>query len=160
LSNSLLPLSTLADTIKAHIARGDKSIGKAEEHYIAAGIHLAEAKERVRRETNLTWPAFLNGQCGIQRRRADELIELADGRKTLAEIRESKAESMRRSRAAGSAQRGAQSGITQSSQSTNNLGGETPEYARLLNRVIQRLKRLDMEALVEVEQFIMENYDV
>jgi len=40
------------------------------------------------------------------------------------------------------------------------LGDGTPEYARLLNRLIQKLKRLDMEALEEIEQFMMENYDV
>jgi hypothetical protein len=90
---SLLPLSTLAGTIKAHIAAGDKSIGKAEEHYKAAGLHLMEAKDRVKRTANLTWPAFLLGECGIQARRANELIEIADGRKTLTEVREKKAKS-------------------------------------------------------------------
>jgi hypothetical protein len=39
------------------------------------------------------------------------------------------------------------------------LGG-APECARFLNRLIQKLKRLDMEALEEIEQFMMENYDV
>jgi hypothetical protein len=41
---------------------------------------------------------------------------------------------------------GESSEIPQSSQSTNHLGDGTPEYARLLNRLIQKLKRLDMEA--------------
>jgi hypothetical protein len=92
---SLLPLSTLAGTIKAHIAAGDKAVGKAEEHYKAAGIHLLEAKERVKRTANLTWPAFLVSQCSIQRSRADELIAIAEGKKTLAEVRAASAARVR-----------------------------------------------------------------
>jgi hypothetical protein len=86
---SQLPLETLAATIKAHVARGDASIEKAEQHYKAAGIHLMEAKERVMRRKDITWPAFLLQHCGVRRSRADELIAIANGRTSLAEIRES-----------------------------------------------------------------------
>jgi hypothetical protein len=99
METSLVPLDTLAGTIKAHIAAGDKAADKAEQHYKSAGLHLLDAKERVKRTANLTWPAFLHGQCGVQRSRADELIAIAEGRTTLAEVRERKADSMRRSRA-------------------------------------------------------------
>jgi hypothetical protein len=34
----------LISTIKAHIAKGDKAAEKAEQHYIAAGQHLATLK--------------------------------------------------------------------------------------------------------------------
>jgi hypothetical protein len=64
-AGSLLPLDTLGGTIKAHIAAGDKATDKAEEHYKAAGIHLSEAKERVARTKNLTWPAYLGKHCRI-----------------------------------------------------------------------------------------------
>jgi hypothetical protein len=94
-SKSLLPLDTLGGTIKAHIAAGDKAADKAEEHYKAAGIHLGEAKERVAHTKGLTWSAFLIKNCSIGSRRADELISIAEGRTTLAEIREKKNESSR-----------------------------------------------------------------
>src|ERR1700738_1824428 len=86
-SGSLLPLDTLGGTIKAHIAAGDKATDKAEEHYKAAGIHLSEAKERVARTKGQTWTAFLTKHCEIGRRRADELISIAEGRTSLVEVR-------------------------------------------------------------------------
>jgi hypothetical protein len=83
-------------------AAGDK----AEEHYKAAGIHLSEAKERVAHTKGQTWPAFLIKHCQIGLSRADELISIADGRTSLAEVRAKKAKSqastMARYRAAAS----------------------------------------------------------
>jgi len=35
----------IAKLIKAHIEKGDKAKDKAEQHYIAAGLHLKELKE-------------------------------------------------------------------------------------------------------------------
>lgn len=108
-SNGLLPLDTLGRTIKAHIAAGDKSIAKAEEHYTSAGLHLKAAKERVAHTKGLTWSAFVIKNCSIGTRRADELISIADGRTTLAELREKNAISKRDARAARSAGHPAQS---------------------------------------------------
>jgi len=44
-----LPFDTLAGQIKSHIAKAEACTEKAEQHYKAAGLHLNEAKERVRR---------------------------------------------------------------------------------------------------------------
>jgi len=88
MGTDVIPIDTLGATIRAHVAKGDASIEKAEQHYKAAGIHLIEAKARVAATPGLTWPAFLNSHCGIRRRRADDLIALADGRTTLAEMRD------------------------------------------------------------------------
>jgi hypothetical protein len=85
--NSQLPLTTLACTIKASIAAGDKAADKAEQHYKAAGLYLAEAKQIVSR-TKQTWPAFCIAECGVGRRRADQYIELAEGRTSLVKMRE------------------------------------------------------------------------
>lgn len=98
MSTSLIPLDTLGATIKAHVAKGDASIEKAEQHYKAAGIHLVEAKARIKETPGLTWPAFLNAHCSIRRSRADELIMIADGRTTLTDLRMKKAESVRATR--------------------------------------------------------------
>jgi hypothetical protein len=92
-SNSLVPLDTLGGLAKASIAAGDKSLDKAEQHYKSAGLYLSEAKERVARTKNLTWPGYLIKHCPIGRRRADELISIADGRTSLAEVRAKKADS-------------------------------------------------------------------
>jgi hypothetical protein len=117
----------------------------------------------VKRQADLTWSAFLASQCNIGRSRAYELISIAEGRATLAEIRERGAARYRehaaRKRESPLAN-GESSEIPQSSQSTNHLGDATPEYARLLNRVIQKLKRLDMEALEEIEQYLTEKHNV
>lgn len=86
MATSLIPLDTLAGTIKAHIAAGDKAFGKAEEHYKSAGLHLIEARDRVKRE-GMTFSAFIVSQCGLGRSRAYELIAIADGTKTLEEVR-------------------------------------------------------------------------
>jgi hypothetical protein len=144
--------------IKAHIAAGDKAVGKAEEHYIAAGLQLAEAKRRVKAEGKMTWPAFLVGRCGVQRTRADELISIAEGRITSAEVRNAIAARVREHRQ----QEVEKTPLRNGSFSPDPRASQDaqPEYVRVLNRTIQKLKRLDMEALVEVEQFVMENYDV
>jgi hypothetical protein len=177
LSKSGLPLTTLAGTIKAHIAAGDKSVSKAKEHYRAAGIHLMEARERVKRDANMTWSAFLASHCNIGSSRAYESIDIAQGTKTLTELRAEKNASAKAAyakvREAASRSplfSGRSSDIPQSFQSSQptrraddraqQIWEETPEYARCLNRLIQKLKRLDMEALEEIEQFMVENYDV
>lgn len=92
---TLVPLDTLGATIRAHIEKGDASIEKADQHYKSAGLYLAEAKERVKQTSDLTWPQFLADHCNIRRARADELIMIADGRITLPELRMRKAESVR-----------------------------------------------------------------
>jgi hypothetical protein len=117
---SLLPLSTLADTIKAHIAAGDKAFDKSEQHYKSAGIHLKEAKDKVSRRADLTWQGFLFGQCGLKRSRADELIAIADGRKTLEEVRAGNRErdSRRRERQSSAVAHGKSSEKAQRDQSS------------------------------------------
>jgi hypothetical protein len=153
MSNSLLPLDTLAGTIKAHISAGDKAIDKAEDHYKAAGIHLKDAKGIVKRTAGLTWPAFLVSQCGLQRSRADELIAIADGRKTLAEVRERDAAKKRNSRAmarTGSPGRpGKSSEKDQENQSQPIADGRQDD--------VDSLKMQLAEARAEVERLTEEN---
>jgi hypothetical protein len=120
MAQSLLPLSTLADTIKAHIAAGEKAFDKSEQHYKSAGIHLKEAKDKVSRRADLTWQGFLFGQCGLKRSRADELIAIADGRKTLEEVRAGNRErdSRRRERQSSAVAHGKSSEKAQRDQSS------------------------------------------
>jgi hypothetical protein len=95
---------TLAQTVRILIRKGDEAAdkaahaaGKAEQFYIAAGLHLKQLKA-AKPETE-TWQHYVEKHCHIGIRRAQELIAIADGRTTLEKVRASKAESMRRVRA-------------------------------------------------------------
>lgn len=151
-----MPLDTLAATIKAHIARGDASIEKAEQHYKAAGIHLMEAKEQVRRRKDITWPAFLIQHCEIRRSRADELIAIADGRKTLAELREYKAETMRRSREKSPQRCGKSAEKAQQNQQSRISGPVSSDDPRreLINKIVANLENLDLGDLEAVWELV------
>ena len=105
---STLSEDQLIKRIQAHIAKGDQAkeradqaTEKADQHYKAAGIHLKALRDGS--PSKAAWEELIKSKCGIGARRAYELIEIADGRKTTAELRLSKAESMRKVRA----QRGA-----------------------------------------------------
>ncbi len=88
-----------------------------------------------------TWSAFVKN-CGISVRRADELIEIADGRKTLAQMRERYAESKRHARAQNQAGRPAEARqIPQRNQSPANPPDPRTK-ADLLEEVDQLRKEL------------------
>src|SRR6516162_4145672 len=87
----------LIKTIKAHIAKGDKAQDKAEQHYIAAGQHLKTLKAEHTGSWS-EWEALLRDRVGIGKSRASELMAIADGTKTLAEVRADNAERNRRLR--------------------------------------------------------------
>jgi len=90
-------MQDLIRAIKAHIAKGDKAADKAEQHYIAAGQHLKTLKaEHTGSWTE--WEALLRNRVGIGKSRASELMAIADGTKTLAEVRADTAERNRRLR--------------------------------------------------------------
>jgi hypothetical protein len=84
---SQLPVPALCQTIKALVQKGDRAHEKAKQFYIAAGKYLVELKER--KPAGITWETFLNDNgMKIGRRRADELIQIADGRTTVDTIKE------------------------------------------------------------------------
>jgi hypothetical protein len=68
----------LIKAIKAHIAKG-------EQHYISAGLHLAKLKERC--PDQATFLALVKEKIGIGKSRTYELLQIADGRKTVEEVR-------------------------------------------------------------------------
>jgi len=82
-----VPIDTLGSTIRAHIERGDAAADKAEQHYKAAGLHLIEARDRLKASGEMTYTAFLSTHCQVGRSRAYELVAIADGKTTLAEVR-------------------------------------------------------------------------
>ena len=83
--------ASLINKIKVHIAKGDKAAEKAEQHYVAAGQHLKQLKAN-HAGTWEEWEALLKSKVGIGKSRASELMLIADGTKTITEIRASGAE--------------------------------------------------------------------
>jgi len=78
--------ASLINKIKVHIAAGDKATKKAEDHYIAAGLHLKTLKAN-HTGTWEEWEALLKCKVGIGRSRASELMLIADGATTAEQVR-------------------------------------------------------------------------
>jgi hypothetical protein len=88
----------LISTIKAHISAGDKAQDKAQQHYIAAGQHLKTLKAS-HTGTWAEWEELLKDKIGIGKSRASELMQIADGTKTAAEVAAATTERSQRHRA-------------------------------------------------------------
>jgi hypothetical protein len=98
-----IAVSSLVKTIKAHLEKAKQAQDRSEQHYISAGLHLAELKDRYKRYVKAsktqTWEQFARDTFGLGRSRADELIRIADGRATLDDTRAVKAASVAKSKA-------------------------------------------------------------
>jgi hypothetical protein len=79
--------------VRACISRGDKAKRKAEDFYITAGQHLKELKKRHddAGRTWAEWVALLKDK-GVGKSRASELMQIADGTKTVDQVRADTAE--------------------------------------------------------------------
>jgi hypothetical protein len=76
----------IARTIKALVSKGDKAKEKAEQFYIAAGQHLKTLKKNYSKSW-AEWELLLREKCKLGTSRASELMQIADGRKTVEQIR-------------------------------------------------------------------------
>lgn len=97
-----LPITQLGSTIKAHMTTAEKYAGKSEEHYKSAGLHLMEAKARIAAgEYDGKFGKFLTLECNcLSSSRAYELISIANGTKTVQDIRDYDREKHERQRTA------------------------------------------------------------
>jgi hypothetical protein len=102
------PKSLLVRYIKAHVQKGDRARQnaernreKSEEHYLAAGQYLITLKAAYAPSWQ-HWEAILKVKVGLSTGRASELMQLADGRKDLQEIRDATAQRVKQLRARGS----------------------------------------------------------
>jgi len=86
---------------KECIAKGDKAAAKANDFHITAGQHLKVLKAAHDESggTFAAWEALLKERVGIGKSRASELMQIADGTKTVEGIREATAEKVRQIRA-------------------------------------------------------------
>jgi hypothetical protein len=84
--------------VRAHIAKGDRANEKAEQHFISAGQHLAALKAE-HTGTWAEWEVLVKEKAGIGKTRASELMQIADGTKTVEQVRERSNESSGKSHA-------------------------------------------------------------
>jgi len=92
------PESLLVRYIKAHVRKGDQAKNKSDQHYIAAGRYLITLKVSYAPSWE-AWEDLLRIKVGLSTGRASELMQIADGRKSVQEIRGGKAQSVARLRA-------------------------------------------------------------
>jgi hypothetical protein len=99
------PESLLVRYIKAHIRQGDaakeraaQAREKAEQHFTSAGQYLAVLKVNYSQSWE-EWEILLKTKVGLSTGRASELMQIADGRKSVQEVRDGKAQSMAQLRA-------------------------------------------------------------
>src|SRR5690242_778810 len=77
----------LVKAIKTLVEKGDKARDKAEQFYIAAGQHLKTLKEQC--SSAAAWEKLVKAKCGLAKSRAYELLQIGDGRTTVAKLRAS-----------------------------------------------------------------------
>jgi hypothetical protein len=99
------PQELLIGRIRAHIRKGDaakeratQNQKKSEEHYIAAGKYLTELKANYAPSWQ-AWEDLLRVKVGLSTGRASELMQIADGRKSVQEIRDTTAQRVKALRA-------------------------------------------------------------
>jgi hypothetical protein len=90
-------LEQLGAEIVARIEAAKKARDKADDHELAAGLRLIEAREK----TGATFPDFLRTFCpSLKKSRAYQLISIAGGKTTVKAERTKTAERVRKHRAA------------------------------------------------------------
>jgi hypothetical protein len=128
-----LPCDKLANKIRVSVSKGDQ-------YHITAGILLLEAKRRLP-EFGLSWSAFLVGKCHLQKSRSSELIAIAEGRTSVAEV-----QAKGRERAARFA---AKNKVARSSVSNGQSA-----HKEWLDRLAKKTVDADANDLVVIEQFV------
>jgi hypothetical protein len=95
------PRDLLIRQIRAHVKQGDaakeradRNHQRAEEHYIAAGRYLAEYKNHYFKSWKL-WEITLKIDLKISTGRANELMQIASGKKSVQEVRDATAQRVR-----------------------------------------------------------------
>jgi hypothetical protein len=116
----------LTRTIKVLIAKGDKAREKSEQFYIAAGQHLKTLKAQ-HKGTWAAWESLLKDKIGIGKSRASELMEIADGRKTVEEVRSITGARTKKSREVSPLRSGEDDGGPELRATLNEIGAKTTD---------------------------------
>lgn len=176
-----LPLDQLGAQAKAHIMSGDKAKEKVEQHYKSAGLYLIAARERVKNQ-GLHWVAWLRENVRVAPSRAYEIIAIADGTKSLEEVREVERDKKREQRAKAKAENSGTSRkreyrrkikemkekmsqdvpsngpTTGTAQEGQGIIEEVRKDTDQLARIIARLNKMDQQQLEWVEQAIVTKF--
>jgi hypothetical protein len=91
------PPPLLLKAIKEAVARGDRAKVRAENFYITAGQHLKTLKDNYTASW-AEWEETLRVRCNLSASRASDLMAIADGRKTVKQVRSDTAQRMRQLR--------------------------------------------------------------
>ena len=83
-------LEAISIEVKVRLEKGDKLMGQAEGHYMAAGLRLKEAQSRCKAE-GIKFLEWLKAN-EIGKTKAYEVLAIADGRKTEKEAKEANKE--------------------------------------------------------------------
>lgn len=97
---------------KTAVKNGETQIKHGDGHLLSAGLCLIEVKRRVQEDGTQTWPEWLALNWDVKARRADELIQIADGRITAIELRSNGAARVAKHRAANKAVSVTESNVT------------------------------------------------
>jgi hypothetical protein len=112
-------------TIKVHIVAGDKAADKADQHYRSAGQWLATIKKQ-HAGTWDEWEELLKTRVGISTGRASELMQIADGRKTIKQLRDADAAKHRRLRDQRSSRRPEENDVSDADTRTDTKSRRQP----------------------------------
>src|SRR5262249_28888154 len=85
------PESLLVRYIRAHVRKGDQAKDKSAQHYIAAGHYLITLKANYAPSWE-AWEDLLQVKVKLSASRASELMAVADGRKSVQEVRNATAQ--------------------------------------------------------------------
>ena len=159
-STSLEQLGTFAH---GHYKAGEKARDKAEQQMISAGLYLKEAKERLdlRKNPNapMNFAQFLLHHCPIGKSRAYEVISIADGRKSVDEVREDRRDRDNKYR----------EGFRRSAETTertqDNMGHSQPKpktfldeaqaaHDALLKEVVALVRKQDTKTLLNIKEIL------
>ncbi|UVK36828.1 hypothetical protein LHFGNBLO_003791 [Mesorhizobium sp. AR10] len=140
-------LEQLGAQAYAHYKAGERSNQRAIDHAKSSGLYLAEAKRRIDvavpyGQRTMVWTKFLADHCPIKRTRAEQLISVATGRTTEAEVRASTAASVRATREKQKASLSLRSDKVQQSLSTSITAKPITERERLEAEAHAAIKRL------------------
>ena len=151
-----MSLDRLGEEAYARVGKAIKYAGKTEEMQISAGILLREAKNRLKITRGrppkdlpteyLTWPAYLERHCNIGRARADELIQIADGRKSVEQLRE---EMRDRQRACRETRRDVTASSNPARKEQDAKSDTEKAFEKEVRALTRMARKLDYETLVD-----------
>jgi len=159
------PLDQLGSHAHGHYRAAEKAKEKAEQNYVSAGIYLKEAKRRVLNTRGLTFERWLKDHCPISRSRAYEVIAIADGTKTVEEVREATNERKKKHRAEASVRSGT---ANRSEKPNENNDRPTKDVVReaenianahhdaLRKEVLALVKKANGEQLLHIRKAILD----